>query len=280
MKQLMKRKLSVLQVIMFVLAIIWAIITLYPLYITILSSLKDNEEIFGKMFSLPSKFVWRNYYDSLFEANILLGIGNSLFLAGITTIIVLFCAVLASYILARGTHPVTKVIYYAFIVGVMLPIHTTIIPISKTAATLRGTNTFWFLLLVYSTFQLPQAIFLITGYMKGINKELEESATIDGCNRMSTLFLILVPVCTPILSTVAILVFVYGYSELIFSIILLYSPQKYPISRALMYFTGDYSVRMGPVFSSIVVAIIPMIIIYLLFHERVQRGILAGAIKG
>lgn len=278
--KILNRKFTPVQLVLFILALVWAVITIYPLFVTILSSLKDNEEIFGRMFSLPTRIVWKNYYDSLFGANIILGIANSMFLAIITTIIVLVFSVLASYILSREKHVLINLIYYLFIVGVMLPIHTTIIPISKTAASLGGTNTFWFLLLVYSAFQLPQAIFLITGYMKGVSKELDESAKIDGCNRLSTLFLIIVPVCTPILSTVAILVFVYGYSELIFSIILLHSPHKYPISRALMYFTGDFSVRMGPVFSSIVVAVIPMIIIYLLFHERVQRGMLAGAIKG
>lgn len=266
--------------ILSIFAIIWAVITLYPLFVTFLSSFKNNEEIFGKMFAFPSVWVWKNYFDALFEAKILLGVLNSLFLATGTTLGVLLLVVLASFAISRDKNKITKVVYFVFLVGVMLPIHTTIIPISKTAATLHGSNSFWFLILVYITFQLPQGIFLTTGFMDGISRELDEAATIDGCGRLSILFRVLLPSCTPILATVAILSFIYGYSELIFSVTLLHSPFKYPISRSLMYFTGDYSVRMGPVFASIIIAVLPMVIVYLVFHEKVQKGMLAGAIKG
>lgn len=268
------------QYVLFIFGVLWALITIYPLFVSLLSSLKDNEGIFGHMFALPKTFIWQNYYDALFEAKIFRGVWNSLKLALGTTISVCIIALFASYALSRDKFKFIKPVYLLFLTGVMIPVHSTIIPISKLAAQFHGSDKHWMLLLVYTTFQLPQAIFLITGYLNGVSKELDEAAIIDGCGRLGVLLRIMLPVCTPIISTVAVLSFIYGYSELVFSVILLHSPAKYPISRSLMYFTGDYSVRMGPVFASIIIAVLPMIIIYLLFHENVQRGMLAGAIKG
>ncbi|WP_428770575.1 carbohydrate ABC transporter permease [Treponema sp. HNW] len=268
------------QYFLFIFGILWSVITIYPLFVSFLCSLKDNQGIFGQMFALPRTVIWQNYYDALFAAKIFRGVWNSLKLAVGTTMSVCTIALFASYALSRDNFKFIRPLYLLFLTGVMIPIHTTIIPISKLAAQLQGANKHWMLILVYTTFQLPQAIFLITGYLNGVSRELDEAAIIDGCGRLGILLRIMLPVCTPIIATVAILSFIYGYSELVFSVILLHAPEKYPISRSLMYFTGDYSIRMGPVFASIIIAVLPMIIIYLLFHENVQRGMLAGAVKG
>ena len=268
------------KVFLYAFAILWSAVTLYPLIVTFMSSLKNNDEIFGKMFELPKTIVIQNYYDALFGANMLRAIVNSLLLASMTTISVVIIGIMASYILARKKYSFIKPVYILFLTGVMIPIHTTIIPISKLANELKGYDTFWMLIMVYTTFQLPQAIFLMTGYIKNISPGLDEAATIDGCGMFKILFKILLPLSKPIISTVSIITFVYSYSELVFSVILLSSPDKYPISRSLMYFKGDYSQRMGPVFASIILAVLPLMIIYLFFHEKVQSGMLAGAVKG
>lgn len=259
---------------------LWAAITLYPLIITIFCSFKENNEIYGNMFAVPKEWHFSNYVDALFSANMLRAIGNSLFLAICTTILVVVVGLLASYVFARMKYKFLTPCFMLFMLGVMIPIHTTIIPISKIAADIGGYDKFWMLILTYTTFQLPQAIFLMTGYIRGISRELDEAAVIDGCNLWQIIFKIILPISKPIIATVSILAFVFSYSELVFSVILLSSPEKYPVSRSLMYFKGDFSVRMGPVFASIILAVLPLTIIYLLFHEKVQEGMLAGSIKG
>ncbi len=259
---------------------LWALITLYPLIVTIFCSFKENNEIYGNMFALPKEWHFSNYVDALFSANMFRAIGNSLFLAICTTILVVVVGLLASYVFARMKYKFLTPCFMLFMLGVMIPIHTTIIPISKIAADIGGYDKFWMLILTYTTFQLPQAIFLMTGYIRGISRELDEAAVIDGCNLWQIIFKIILPVSKPIIATVSILSFVFSYSELVFSVILLSSPEKYPVSRSLMYFKGDFSVRMGPVFASIILAVLPLTIIYLLFHEKVQEGMLAGSIKG
>lgn len=274
------KKITAGKVVFYAFAWIWALITLYPLFVTFLSSLKDNDDIFNNMFALPKQIIGQNYLDALFSANMVRAIANSLFLALATTVLVVILAMMAAYVLARQRYKFIQPLSMLFLVGVMIPIHTTIIPISKLASSLKGYDTYWMLILIYTTFQLAQAIFLMTGFIKGINRELDEAAIIDGCGMFGVLFRVILPICKPIIATVSIITFVYAYSELIFSVILLTDPNKYPVSRSLMYFKGDYSIRMGPVFASIILAVLPLIVIYLLFHEKVQAGMMAGAIKG
>lgn len=273
-------KKSVGKTFIYIFAAFWAIITIFPLFITFLCSLKDNQGITLGMLKLPDKLLWSNYTQAFESAHILQAVANSLFFAVTSTVLTILIGMLAAYILSRKKFKGRGFIYTTFLIGVMVPIHCTIIPISTMATAVKGKNENWFLILVYTAFALPQAIFLFTGYINGISTELDEAARIDRCNEIQLLFRVLMPVCVPIISTEAILAFIAGYGELIFGMILMSDQSKYTVARAMMTFTGGYKVSLGPIFACIIVAVIPMIIIYLLFHEKVQEGMLTGAIKG
>ncbi len=264
----------------YVFAIIWGLITIFPLYITFLSSVKDNQGINLGMFKLPVKWLWSNYTAAFNSAHIGQAVINSISLGIMSTVIVTAVGMLAAYVLSRKRFKLKSIIYSLFLVGVMVPVHCTIIPISSLATGIGGRNSYWFLTLVYAAFNLSQAIFLFTGYLNEVNKELDEAAIIDGCNDFQLLFRVLTPVSLPIISTQAILTFVYGYGELIFAMILLSDERKYTISRAMLSFSGGYQQQLGPIFACIIFAVLPMIILYVLFHEKVQSGMLSGAVKG
>lgn len=274
----MKGKIS--KTIIYIFAAFWAVITIFPLFITLFCSVKDNAEITMGMFHLPKKILWENYIRAFENAHILQAVANSLFLAITSTVFTIFVGILAAYILSRKKFLGSKFIFTMFLIGVMVPVHCTIIPISSMGTALKGKNEFWYLILVYTAFALSQAIFLFTGYLNGVSKELDEAARIDGCNDVQILFRVLLPVCTPIISTEAILAFIAGYGELIFGMTLMSDQSKYTVARAMLTFTGGYKVSLGPIFSCIIVAVIPMIVIYIAFHEKVQEGMLTGAIKG
>lgn len=274
----MKKKIG--KVVVYLVAAIWAFVTIFPLYVTFLSSVKDNRGINLGMFKLPEKWLWSNYMKAIDSAQILRAVGNSIFLAVTSTILIIIVGIMAAYVLSRKKWKINKFIYSLFIIGVMVPVHCTIIPISSFATGIKAKDTFWFLILVYAAFNISQAIFLFTGYLDGIDKELDEAAIIDGCGDLQLLFKILVPVSVPIISTEAILAFIYGYGELIFAMCLISSSDKYNISRAMLSFNGGYQQELGPIFACIIVAVLPMITIYILFHEKVQSGMLTGAVKG
>ena len=267
-------------ILWYLLALAWGIVTLLPLVVTVLSSFKNNNEINMGVFSMPEHWRVENYIKANEMANAFRSIGNSIFLALITTALVTMVGMMAAYILARKRLFFVKPLYLFFMVGVMIPVHCTIVPISSIASSIGAKDSYWFLVLVYTAFNLAQAVYLYIGFIQGIDRELDEAAIIDGCNDVFLLTKILTPICKPIIATETIFVFIYGYGELIFSLILLSKPEKYTVSRAMLNFTGEHSTDMGPQFAFIVMAIIPTLCIYLIFHEKVESGILSGAVKG
>mgnify|MGYP002582947577 CR=1 FL=1 len=137
----------------------------------------------------------------------------------------------------------------------MIPVHCTIVPISSIASSMGAKNSYWFLVLVYTAFNLLDFDRLERqsfGFIQGIDRELDEAAIIDGCNDVFLLTKILAPICKPIIATETIFVFIYGYGELIFSLILLSKPEKYTVSRAMLNFTGEHSTDMEQQFAFIV----------------------------
>ena len=266
---------------MYILAFLWCTITILPLLITVLSSFKNNDEIYLGMFEFPKLWRFSNYATAAATADALIAIGNSLLMAFSTTITVTVIGMMAAYVLSRKNRiRFVKPLNVFFLVGVMVPVHCTIVPISNIASAFHAKDQYWFLLLIYTTFNLAQAIFLYSGFLNGIDRGLDEAANIDGCGDIKLLTKVLLPICKPIIATEAIFVFIYGYSELIFSLTLISSQTKYTVSRAMLSFTGNHTVDMGPQFAFVVMAMIPTIIIYILFHEKVESGMLSGAVKG
>ena len=273
----MKKK--IVKFLSYIFAFSALIITIFPLIITIFCSFKDNEGITLSMFSFPKVFLFENYCAASQRAGILRAVFNSILLAVLTTIVVEVVGMMAAYILARKNFKILSVIKVLFLFGVMVPIHCTIIPINNLATALNAKNQYYFLLFVYSAFQLAQAVFLFTGYLQGVSRDLDEAAIIDGANDWILLFKILIPISKPIMSTVAVLSFVYCYGELMFSMTLLTDVKKFTVSRSMLTFSGE-ELQLGPIFACIVIAVIPIITFYLIFHEKVQDGMMQGALKG
>jgi len=284
MKQLATKKVKKGISYYFLLAfgIIWAIATLYPFLITIFSSLKTNDEIFGSMLSAPKNPVWENYKNAIVSARIDRCIFNSLLVSVFSTLGIVILASMIAFVLARTKFKLNKLIYGLFLTGIVLPIYATLIPLVKmtTKISFLKTNSFVTLIIIYIATSLPTSIFIITGFMKTISKELDEAAIIDGCSTPRLFFNIIFPVSVPALSTAAILDFLNCYNEMTFALIFLSDRSKYTISLGMLYFSGQKVVYMGPMFAAIVISSIPMILIYMIFQDKIQSGMVAGAVKG
>ena len=246
--------------LMYFIAIFAAMVTFFPLIVTFLSSLKTNEEILLGMFSWPKVWNFGNYPEAVRAANAFKAIGNSLFVAIATLAVTVIIAMPGAYAIARKNYSYLKAVYILFMAGVMVPVHCTLVSVTKISSALGTKNSYIFLIL--------------------IDKGLDEAAKIDGCGDLRILVQILLPICKPIIATEAILVFIYGYSELIFSLILITDSTKYTISRAMLNFTSNFTTNYGPQFAFVIMSMIPMLVIYLILHEKVEAGMLAGAVKG
>lgn len=277
-KHVFRRKLG--RSVLYLLGFLFAFMTIFPLVITFMSSLKSNSDILLGMFSIPEKWLFTNYKEAVETANAFHSIANSLLVAIATLIMTIVIAMPAAYVLARKKYKFVKPTYLLFMAGVMVPVHCTLTSVSEMASSLGLKNSYIFLVFLYVAFNMPQAIFLFTGYIEGLDNGLDEAARIDGASDLCVIWRILFPICKPIVATEAILVFIYGYSELIFSLILLTDQSKYTISRAMLNFTSNYTTSYGPQFAFVIMSMLPMLIIYLALHKQVQEGMLSGAIKG
>ena len=267
-------------VILLLIGILLTVMFLFPLFITFLSSLKSNSDILLGMLELPKQWMFSNYPEAVKTANALNTILHSLIIAISTLVLTIAVGFPAAYILARKSYKFIKPVYILFMAGVMVPVHCTLTSVSEMASTLGLKNSYIFLVLLYVAFNLSQAIFLFTSYIRGLDKGLDEAAKIDGCSEMRLIWTIIFPLCKPIVATEAILVFIFGYSELIFSLILLTYQRKYTVSRAMLNFTSNYTTSYGPQFAFVIMSMIPMLVIYIVLHKQIQEGMLSGAIKG
>lgn len=254
---------------------------LYPLLFTFQASLKDNTEIYNdKPFALPLHWIWSNYTDAMRDGGIGRAVLNSALYAACGTALALLLGVMAAFALSRFRFRLQNALYLYFTTGLMIPVFSLMIPISRMIATVDGFNKHWSLILLYGVFELPFTIFLIAGYMKGISRELDESAAVDGCPPAVLLFRILLPLAMPAVSTAGILAFFDIYNDLIWNVLLVSKDSMFNISVSLMSFIGEHgTARMGPMFAGIMITILPTIAVYLMFQERVESGLSAGAVK-
>lgn len=269
------------RIMLYAAAIIWFLATVIPLLYVFISSFKTNDEMYRSALNLPLQWKIENYAVANELGHSFRSIGNSLLVAISTTIIEVIVAMMAAYAISRKRHIFfARHAYMLFVIGVMVPIHSTLIPISSMAANWGLKNNFAYLVLVYVCFNLAQGIFLFTGFLDSVSREIDEAAIIDGCSDFRLLRSILLPICKPIIATEAIFSFIYAYGELVFSLTLISEPAKYTVPRAMLSFWGEFSAQMGPQYAFIILSVIPVIIIYVLFHNQIQSGVMSGAIKG
>ena len=276
----MKRR-SWKKLILYAIAGVWLLATIIPLLYVFISSFKTNDEMYRSALNLPIHWKIENYVVANELGHSFRSIGNSLLVALSTTVIEVIVAMMAAYAISRKRHIFfARHAYMLFVVGVMVPIHSTLIPISSMAASWGLKNNFAYLVLVYVCFNLAQGIFLFTGFLDSVSREIDEAAIIDGCSDFRLLRSVLLPICKPIIATEASFSFIYAYGELVFSLTLISDPAKYTVPRAMLSFWGEFSAQMGPQYAFIILSVIPVIIIYVLFHNQIQSGVMSGAVKG
>lgn len=274
-------KKSIGNIMLLIVLIIVAIIQLYPLIWLVLVSFKDNAEIFGgNVLGLPK--VWRiaNYKDALFGGNVGIYFINSLIVTVLTIIISDVLIATTSYAITRMRWRFSKVTLTIFLLGMMVPIHSTLLPLFIILKKLHILNTYWSLVIPYVAFALPMGIFIMTGFVRGIPFELEEAACLDGCNIYQTFFRIIVPLLKPSLATVSIFTYLTSWNELMFANTFINSPKLKTLTVGIMSMAGQHMTEWGPIVAGLVIATLPTIAMYIPLSNQVQKSLVVGAVKG
>ena len=274
------RKFKLSKDVRYFFAIFLALIYIYPIYFTIISSLKDNNSIWNTMFALPSSPEWSNYASAIQDVGILKASLNSFVFALSASLVMVVLVTMASYVIARRIIPGTVPLKLYYLMGLMVPPYAMLVPIVTMFTNYGLRGHYWSMILLYAAINFPMSFYLITSYISGISKELDEAATLDGCSTFGTVFKIIFPVAKPGIFTAAILTFLNVYNEFVFANSLLTKQSMKTIAVRLMGLSGERFTSYGPMFASIVMSIIPILIVYLIFQEKIESGMADGAVKG
>ena len=256
----------------------FAVLSLYPFLWVLLSSLKDNTEIYANPFGLPHFFHPENYTDAWQKADVGVGFNNSMLICVLALAIGVVITAMGSFVLTR-VRP-SKLLSAYFALGLMIPLHALLIPTLILYKNLQLTDKALGMVLIYAAVNVPISIFIISGFMQGIPKELDEAATIDGCGRASTFFRVILPVSTPGIATVATLSFLNIWNDLLFGLVLISTPTKRTLAVCISVLKGSYATQYGLLCAGLAVSILPVILMYLLFQRQIIQGMTAGAVKG
>jgi len=276
-----KKKVTIGGILLQIILIIIAFIQIYPFIWLILFSLKSNGEIFGSnVIGLPNEFLWENYQSAFSNGKVGLYFLNSVLITVVTIVISTVVSAMASYGIVRMKWKLSKVALLVFLMGLMIPIHAALLPLFMFFSKLGNINSYWSLILPYTGFAIPMAIYIFSGFMRDIPKEMEESAMLDGCNIYNSFFRIILPLVKPAMSTVAIFTFLASWNELMFAVTFISKTQYRTLTVGIQQMVGQYTTTWGPIGAGLVITTIPTLVIYCLLSSQVQKSLISGAVKG
>lgn len=272
---------TILAVFLNVFMWIFSLSCIFPLIWMGYSSLKQKRDFNKDIFSLPAEPSLSNYQRILSnpDYNIASSMVNSARTTVISVFLIVLCAFIVGYILARCNFKLNRPLYVMFLMGMLIPVHSLMVPIYIIFSRANLLNKWYTLLMPYLCFNLPVSLFLVEGYVKGIPTALEEAAAIDGCSFSRSMFSIILPICKPILTTVAIINVFGCWNEFSFALIL-QSKAYQTVPLALKNFTGQFNSDFPKMMAAMLLTMSPVVLFYFIFSKQIIQGMVAGAVKG
>ncbi|WP_010532086.1 carbohydrate ABC transporter permease [Lentibacillus jeotgali] len=262
--------------------ILWSIAVLYPIIWMFIGSFKSNAEIYANPWGLPETWNVQNFVTAWTEYNIDTSVFNSLIVTVVGALLTLVLAIPTAYALERIRFKGSNFLFTLYISAMMIPMVLGWIPLFFLLAQFNLLDNIFGLAIVYAISQLPFSIFVLTSFISTIPKSLEESAAMDGMSPYGVLWKIITPLSMSGIITVTIMNAIQFWNEYFMALIFLQSEENYTLALAIDFISSEaqYTNAWGTLFASLVFAIVPVIILYSIFQQRIAKGMTEGAIKG
>ncbi len=258
-----------------------AIVTVFPIYMALLNSLKSDGQILGDILALPSRPAFANYAVAFTKTRFARSLVNTVLvvLTGVSGI-VLFGA-MAGYKLSRTRGRLSRTVFGLFVMSMLIPFHSIMISLTRVARTLGVQGSLPGLGLIYIGLGVPMAIFLYHGFVKSVPRDLDEAAVMDGCGEVRYFFTVAFPLLTPITATVAILNTLWIWNDFLLPLLMITDSDHYTILLSTNMLFGQYNNNdWSSILATLVLAMIPVVILYLILQKFIIDGIVDGAVKG
>lgn len=279
-KQKQKAPQSALETLLLVLL---AALTLVPLFLVVQNSFKSRFYISGDPFALPNKETFvalENYIGGLSAGGFFAAFGRSLLITVVSVGLIVLCTSMAAWYLMRVRTALTKGMYYLFVFSMIVPFQMVMYTMTYLVGRAK-LNTVLGMPFIYLGFGAGLSVFMLCGFIRGIPRELEEAASIDGCNPVQTFFLVVLPLLKPTAVTVAILNTMWIWNDYLLPYLVLGTEKKTVPVAIQIAMQGAYgSTDYGGLMAMLVLAMIPIVVFYLFCQKYIIKGVVAGAVKG
>ena len=272
---------AVLTAVFVVVCLVWVM----PIFEVVTNSLKSNAHINLDVFALPnaeSYVGFANYLTGLTFGNypFMKSAGYSVFISVASTGLILLCCSMAAWYIVRVQSAFARFFYYLCLFSMIVPFQMVMFTLTNTAGSLK-LDTPWTIPIIYLGFGAGLAIFMFVGFVKGLPLEIEEAAAIDGCGPVRTFFNVVLPMLKPTLISVGILELMWVWNDYLLPYLVLDITEYRTIPIHVQYLKGSYgTVDLGATMAVIMMAILPIIIVYLFCQKYIIKGVAAGAVKG
>ncbi len=251
----------------------------YPLFVMALSAFKSNAEIFSSPFALPAIFSLANAEKIWAETNFIRYLLNSVIVTTASVVVILICGTMAAYALGRYRFRLSSILFMFFVSGLMVPLKLAIIPLFIQLDALGLIDTRPGLVLVYVAMGLPSAVFILTGFLRTLPGELEESARIEGASEARIMWSIMLPLARPAMVIAAIQNAVPIWNDFFFPLVFITSEKLKTLPQGLTVFMGEYNTDWGVLFAGLTLSALPITLVYILLSRQFIAGLTQGAIK-
>lgn len=272
-------KKSGMKVLLNLICIVICIIIVAPLAWILLNSFKTNKELFTDSLALPAAWQFGNYLKA-WQMGLYKYFGNSLLVSSISLVGILSLSSLLAYGLTRFKAKGSNIIFVIVLGGMALSEQIALVPLYKILKALNIYNTYAAVILPYIAFRIPFTVFLMRAYFISIPVELEEAAVVDGYNSFQIFTKIIIPISKPIFASCAIVNLNFVWNEFLFANVFLNNKAIQTIPIGLMTFKGDLKIDYTTTLAGLVIASLPLIILFICMSKQFVRGLTSGAVKG
>ncbi|TCZ73215.1 carbohydrate ABC transporter permease [Paenibacillus albiflavus] len=253
----------------------------YPLLWLFLYSFKTTQEILdGNFFALPAVPQWINYKNAYVSGHYLQYLFNSIVVTAASMALTILLSAMVSFAISRFRWRYGNVVMLVFMIGIMIPIQSTLLPLMIIFKNMTILNTYLSLIIPYVAFAIPLAIFILSSFMKSIPHEIEESAIMDGASVYRVFSNVVMPITIPPIVTVCILTFISTWNEYIMAATFVTAERFKTLPFGVYSFFSQYSTNYGAIGAYLVLGALPVLMIYFTLSQKITAGIVAGAVKG
>jgi N-acetylglucosamine transport system permease protein len=270
--------------------LIWGLLTTLPLLWAMVSSFKSNREFLSSPWGLPTVARFENFARAWSNANIGQYFVNSVIVVVISVPLTMVLGAMAAYVLSRYQFPGNRVIYFGFVGGLIFPVFLALVPLffvvrnlgnAPVVGQFLGLNSLLSLALVYVAFSMPFTVFFLTAFFQTQPTSIAEAAIIDGCSHFGLFFRVMLPMARPGLISIGLFNVLGHWNQYVLPVVLMNEPNKKVLAQGLAAlainqgYRGDWTA----LFAGLVIALLPVLIVYILFQKQVQAGLTAGVLK-